>query len=1706
VEQTDTDIFDTNALADQAPVLTKTWFHTGAYFGMNNILHQLAEEYFQNPSFNEYNLPEPLLPLDLTADEAHEAVRACKGMVLRQEVYALDGNINPELTNYPYSVAEHNNNIIMLQPQGPNLYAVFLSTESESITYHYERNPADPRIAHTLNTAFDEYGNIIDSYAVVYPRQNVNTVNPGGMTLPGGQHLPPAVLLEQLNTYIIYSHNAYTADIITPSTYRLRVACETTAYQLTGISPAAAYFSINDFTNPSATPTVTKLKQQRTLFLKDDLATPLPLYTMDTLGLVYQQYHLAFNATVTALAGKATVAMMQSAKYLESDTYIGTLFPSGDNSDEWWVQSGTMVYDPLHFYLPVQFLDPYGYATSIVYDSYTLLMKSVTDALNNTTSASYDYRVLSPSSVTDPNNNITYFNFDTLGLLVAIAIYGKGEGDVFDAGFTGDLTDAQVAGFFSYPYTNGPALLQGATTRYIYDFVSGGPFSSGIITKQIHAGQLPQIDPRIDITSVPYQYAFEYTDGLGRSAMKKVQADITTGTPSVGSCDGISAPQHQWIGSGKTVYNNKGKPVMQYEPYFSTTPAYEEAPANGVSPVIHYDPVGRVIRTDFPDGSFSKTEFDGWVQIIYDQNDTVNTTDNAWYQQNYYSSDPLNTDAAKKAVANYDTPSSAHLDPLGRNFYTVAYNGGNTFYETQTVLDLESNPLSVIDAIGNTVMQWDYDLLNRPIHQISMDSGERWMLHDIMDKPFTQWDQNGTNAFIYTYSYDFLHRPLQSNVQINGTLYLTAYNIYGEGISINGASDTANNLRTKLYQQFDQSGLVTHYLYDFKGNMVQSSRIFATGFQAANPLLPVILFAGTPSDINLLSTEEYVSLITYDALNRPMLITRPFIPGATGNIIPLPYNQAAVNNADVFVPGYGESGALNTVNLYYGGGNTATPYVARICHNEKGQRLCIQYGNNTVTRYTYDPDTFRLKRLLTTVNSGTSILQDLNYYYDPVGNITYLLDNAQPPVFYNNQQVLSDGNYTYDAVYRLVSATGREQIGQNTMDERPSNTDYRNYPFDIPSSYDSNAMRSYTQYYSYDAVGNMKQLRHVANGGSYTRVFAYNNNSADRTAFGIPAATVINNQLLATTVGTSPAIKYLYDGHGNMLNLPQLPGMSWNYKDEFTVAVQQSVANGGTGLATYYNYDAAGMRSRKVTMSAAPAGGIPVMLSERLYIGGFEVYRTYDSSGNITLQRETLHVMDDKTRIATIDNKTIDTIGADTTSLNTYYPRYQYGNHLGSAAYELDDSGNIVSYEEYHPFGTTSYQAMENSLEVPMKRYRYTGKERDEESGLYYHGARYYAPWLCRWTSVDPIGLKGGINFYQYANSNPLTYCDPKGTAPAPTPEPVPAGVGFIGDYEGISTSWNEAVQKVLEPMYHGGSVEQNMSLFKQAVGKLPPGSNRQAGTGINLARETYSKVRTAFGEIMHAKGMTLPTGTQVHHFFPGLAKNPAGALDASGLIISSGQARVKGSLHNAVHTAEESSTKLQEFAAKHDGSGATAAAQPAEKVAETAKVAESTEAVAKTAVHEGEEAVVQAAKTGGKEALQTAEKEGLMEGAKLLAPKVAKFIPFVGIGVGIALVSKDVEAKEYSTAAVDAVEAIPGVGDVVGAGHFGVAAGGVLSSGLGIDTVASEHGTAVENSLTSLGMSKDNAMLFGATTAGLSAITVAPTIALERKVMSLFN
>ena len=105
--------------------------------------------------------------------------------------------------------------------------------------------------------------------------------------------------------------------------------------------------------------------------------------------------------------------------------------------------------------------------------------------------------------------------------------------------------------------------------------------------------------------------------------------------------------------------------------------------------------------------------------------------------------------------------------------------------------------------------------------------------------------------------------------------------------------------------------------------------------------------------------------------------------------------------------------------------------------------------------------------------------------------------------------------------------------------------------------------------------------------------------------------------------------------------------------------------------------------------------------------------------------------------------------------------------------------GQLISYEEYFPFGSTAFTAGSNATEVALKAYRYTGKECEDTTGLYYYGARYYAPWMGRWLNPDPAGTVDGLNVFRYVRNNPIISIDLNGEETSHSDEQV--GLERIG-------------------------------------------------------------------------------------------------------------------------------------------------------------------------------------------------------------------------------------------------------------------------------------------------------------------------------------
>lgn len=1540
VEQWDTEEFaalangkapaDNIAAASHVPpVHIKTWFHTGTYLGRDHISDYFAGllnatdqgEYFREPGFTDAEarallLSDSMLPAGLALEEEREACRALKGSMLRQEVYADDAGPSPtpehiERIRTPYTVTEQNFTIRTLQARGDNRHAVFFTHACEVISYHYERNPTDPRVQHALTLEVDAFGNVLKQVAIGYGRRRqTHVVDAQGKVQlvpnPGLAELDVTDQAKQTTPLLTYTENQVTKDhdtgrdaIDRDDDYRVPLPCETLTFELTGytasgpvIGPATIpaerihRYQSSDFVEPDpaspgrlrhkfTAPELTyettatgnlrrrPIESLRTLYRADNLESLLPFGDMQPLALPGESYKLAFTRGLLDQVFKrprqgqldefllptAVRAVLLGGQAGDQGGYVDL-----DGNGHWWIPSGRVWYHPdqvpanvelaearAHFFQPRRYTDPFGYGSTVTYE-YDLLMKVTQDALGNTVQAINDYRVLQAAILSDPNGNQTCAAFDALGLVVATAVSGKnGEGDIIDD-FIQDPTQElanpllpTLQEFIKDPRGKAANLLKRATTRIMYDLDRycrcGQPPLAATLARETHVSEVGKgAESKIQIS-------FLHSDGFGREIQKKIQAEggeSPVRKPETEDADGgdikpgplviengkpkREATLQRWVGKGRTVYNNKGKPIKQYEPFFSSTHLYEGEPEmtdTGVTPILFYDPAERVIAMLHPNHTYEKVVFDPWRQTTYDVNDTCarpaqkpgelapretgdprTDPDIGGYVAEYFKALPVNpaqpwqtwraqriggalgTDeqnVAQQAATHADTPTTTHFDALGRPFLTVARNRvmckdhpldgrPDEEFRTRVELDIEGNQRAVLDErkpsdgenlpLGDLeqriVMRYDYDMLGNRIHQHSMEAGERWMLNDVLGKPIRAWDSRGHELRT---EYDALRRPIAQFVR--GHNYQPGPTAsdprtlskelrfgrteYGEG----QPDDLKLNLRGRVFKVFDGAGVVTHETYDFKGNLRESARTLANGPGDHKRILD------WNTDTVQGGWEDFKTKTSYDALNRPVTLVTP--------------------DQSVIRPGYNEANLLETMAVNLRGAAAVTDFVTNIDYDAKGQRKLIRYGNGVTTRYEYDPQTFRLIQLTTTrpaelnglanaLFKDAATVQDLHYTYDPAGNITRIGDDALPVINYGNQSVAPQGLFTYDALYRLVEAVGRESIGQTTLQLDLPQATYRDYPFAGLGAqpFDPKAVRTYTERYMYDAVGNFLNFIHKTGNGGWTRDYHYNVDS-----YIEPGK--YSNALSGTVV--HPNAKqpinedYHHDAHGNMTEMPHLSSMQSDFLDRLAVTARQ-VVHPDPDLpdkvpeTTYYVYDGAGQRVRKVTERQNGK-----LKDERIYLGGFEVWREYNGLGiNVTLKRETLHVMDDKQRIALVETQT-DVPVPDAVI------RYQLGNHLGSASLELDEAGQLISYEEYHPYGTTAYKAGRSIAEISFKRYRYTGKERDEESGFYYYGARYYVAWLGRWVSTDRLGLVDGSNLYFYVKNNGMRFIDVEGHA-----------------------------------------------------------------------------------------------------------------------------------------------------------------------------------------------------------------------------------------------------------------------------------------------------------------------------------------------------
>ena len=447
-----------------------------------------------------------------------------------------------------------------------------------------------------------------------------------------------------------------------------------------------------------------------------------------------------------------------------------------------------------------------------------------------------------------------------------------------------------------------------------------------------------------------------------------------------------------------------------------------------------------------------------------------------------------------------------------------------------------------------------------------------------------------------------------------------------------------------------------------------------------------------------------------------------------------------------------------------------TEYVKDIGYDEYAQRVFIEYGNGVKTEYTYD----KTRRWLDTIRTQKDMetYQNIEYSFDKVGNV---LGYKNDTTYYSTKQ-----NYTYDSLYQLIGAQGKsinkpygpidyisnykqtfrfDTLGMGNMTSKVSsvynNPDRllgENINYSLEYEYDRNyahrVKRIGNRYYSYDENGNvvLEQDEPITAQDEQR----YEIQELGENLYGVEYGWALENEEEQNKVGSSSVYKRRY---------------RWNERN----LMQESSEN---RQSVYYRYGADGQRALKSSNQ-----------SETLYFN--TMWSWLHNSSAYNTERESKHIYLGSERLVTRTNGAGTQGNTYTAQVSTYY---YHSDHLGSAQLITDNEGKEYERIEYTPYG--EYWIEKRAPENKTLPFKFTGKERDEETGLYYYGVRYLDPKTSRWLSADPAlsdyipmapvndeakkhnqnlpgmgGIYNTVNFhlYHYAGNNPVKYTDPDG-------------------------------------------------------------------------------------------------------------------------------------------------------------------------------------------------------------------------------------------------------------------------------------------------------------------------------------------------------
>lgn len=579
------------------------------------------------------------------------------------------------------------------------------------------------------------------------------------------------------------------------------------------------------------------------------------------------------------------------------------------------------------------------------------------------------------------------------------------------------------------------------------------------------------------------------------------------------------------------------------------------------------------------------------------------------------------------------------------------------------------------DAAGRAIEHWDprlfatapkanlttiHDIAGQSLLLNSVDSGWSLSLHGLAGEVVRRWDARGNR---WSNRYD--NRLRLQGIKVNDGPEMETMR-YGAA-----DADAEKNLRGQLLHKVDASGSLDYSSFSLNALPLEETR-------------------------TLRDAGVYTTRWRYGA------------------------NGAALSQTDASghqqCSRYDVGGQLQQVTLKISGDDAVKDILKHARYNAEGEKIEQTLGNGVVCNWEYDGANGRLNGIKAGL-PGEALRQNLEYKYDKVGNVISLLDRTVDPVFFANQLIDGQRDFSYDSLYRLIRATGHDALPPTGMPGRPLPSDPQN-------------RLNYTQTYEYDTGDNLVKLVHARAIGGYTQRMFIDPNS---------------NRGMRWKEGDSPPdFSTQFDAHGNLQALQPGQGLQWNVLDELASVTLIERESALPDKETYRYSGGARVFKHQETQ-----GSNRTHFHQVRYLPGIEI-RTRETG-------EELHVITLPSVIGNV--RCLHWLSGRPGEIVNDQLRYCLEDSQSSSLIELDQNARLISHEHYYPFGGTASLAANSELEVSYKTVRYSAKELDD-SGLYYYGRRYYAPWLQRWISADPAGAVDGWNLYAMVGNNPVSFVD----------------------------------------------------------------------------------------------------------------------------------------------------------------------------------------------------------------------------------------------------------------------------------------------------------------------------------------------------------